>query len=117
MDHLGHHVLTWLGRLLLLAAIALFSLALWQPQTLRHLDPILCHHGQQVVGTGPTLDGLRADHGWFATICDGPTGISEATDRVLALMAATFLGAVTAYVWRSHLTPPALSAPEVPWHG
>ncbi len=116
MDSAARLLLTWLGRLCLLAIPVVFVLAVARPQSLRPVDAVLCPAGQQVEASGPRLDSIRDDLGRLTTVCTSSDLLTDVTRRVYAVMGAAFLGAVAAYTLRARITPPALSAPDLPLH-
>lgn len=96
---------TWLGRCCLVGVVLVAVLALAYPAGLEPASPVFCPGDLTLAGgsgTGPKV------------VCTSPNRRVDATQRVLLLAGALFLGAVGFYSLRSRVTPPELRAPATP---
>ena len=112
MNSAGRTTLTWIGRLFLLTVPVVIFGGFFYPKGIQFLDPVAC-------GSGLSLDIDTNDPDTpfdNRAICVSDTLLVEATDRVLAIAAASFVIAVGAYALRSRITPRSLSAPNTPQH-
>lgn len=104
----GRTLLTWLGRVLLLAVPLILLAGLYYPRAIAPLEPLLCRQNTSftnVVKDPDTPFDNRA-------ICESDTLLVDVTDRLVVVAAGSFLLAVSLYLLRSRITPRAFSAPR-----
>ncbi len=108
----GQVILTWLGRLFLLAVPLVIVFAFAYPRPVQFLNPVVCD-------TGLTIQVEANDADWpfdNAVRCGSDTLRVDATGRVVGLAGISFVLAVGCYALRSRITPKPLSAPVQPAH-
>ncbi|CAN5509634.1 hypothetical protein BH10ACT1_BH10ACT1_12120 [soil metagenome] len=117
MSSPGRTLLTWLGRVFLLAIPYVLLCNLFFPTGIQFLDPVACPSGLSIETRGDELEAARSVTSSYALVCTSNTRLVDATDRLGGILALFFLLAVVAYVVRNRITPRALSAPSAPAHG
>lgn len=110
-------LLTWIGRLCLLAIPFVFISGLAWPQGIRPLDPVVCPAGLTIDKVEDPGEGTISRITSYEVICDSSDRLTVVTGRIFAVMGGLFLLAVGAYVLRNALTPEYRSPTTVPSHG
>jgi hypothetical protein len=110
-------LLTWIGRLCLLAIPFVFISGLAWPQGIRPLDPVVCPAGLTIDKVEDPGEGTISRITSYEVICDSSDRLTVVTGRIFAVMGGLFLLAVGAYVLRNALTPEYRSPATVPSHG
>lgn len=112
MSSPGRSLLTWIGRLCLLAAPLVIFCGLFQPKAIEFLEPVICDDGLSL-----TMDGHNPDTPTDnRAICQSDVQLVDVTDRIVLLAGGLAVVAVCAFLLRSHITPRSLSAPQTPQH-
>lgn len=104
MNNAARLILTWLGRLCLLAIPFVFVCGLLWPPGIRPLDPVLCPAGltlDKVVDPGEgTISRITS----YEVVCQSADRLTVVTGKIFATMAVLFAMAVLAYVLRNRIT-------------
>ena len=108
----GQVILTWLGRLFLLAVPFVIAFSFFFPRPVQFLNPVACDPGlslqvQDNKADWPFDNGVR---------CGSDQLRVDATGRVIAIAGISFVVAVGCYMLRARITPRSLSAPVQPAH-
>lgn len=106
-------ILTWVGRLLLLAVPVIILCGLFRPEAIQVLDRAICDDGLTLDADGHDADTPFDNR----AICVSPFTIVDATGRLFAVAGLSFVLAVAAYSLRSRVTPPRLAGPDTQHHG
>jgi len=113
----GRTILTWLGRLFLVAIPYVIVANLFFPAGIAPLDPVACPSGTTIETHADRLEVARKFTSSYAMVCTSNDRLVDATHRLYGILAVLFLLAVAAYVLRNRITPPDLRAPNAPAHG
>ena len=108
----GQIVITWIGRLFLLAVPIVLACGFFYPEPIQFLDRVACDEGLTLARDANNPDAPFDNR----PICESDSVLIDATDRILAIATASLILAIGAYTFRSHITPRSLSAPRVPQH-
>lgn len=105
-------ILTWIGRLFLLAVPVIVLCGLYRPQAVQVLDRVVCDDGLVLDAEANDPDTPFDNR----SICQSSTTIVDSTGRLLAVAGVSFVLAVGTYSLRSRITPPRLAAPDSQHH-
>ena len=108
----GQVILTWLGRLFLLAVPLVIAFGFFYPRPVQFLNPVICDSGL-AIQVQPNQANWPFDN---AVRCGSDTLRVDATGRIIGLAGISFVLAVGCYSLRSRITPKAYSAPVQPAH-
>jgi hypothetical protein len=117
MNNAVRLLLTWVGRVCLLAIPFVFISGLAWPQGIRPLDPVVCPAGLTIDKVEDPGEGTISRITSYEVICESSDRLTVVTGRVFAVMGGLFLLAVGAYLLRNALTPEYRSPTSVPSHG
>lgn len=115
MNDAARSILTWVGRLCLLAIPFVFISGLTWPEGIRPLDPVLCPADLSVDKVEDPGEGTVSRITSYEVVCRSDDRLTVVTGKVFAVMGGLFLVAVAAYLLRERITP-EFRAPANPGH-
>ena len=104
MNNAARLVLTWVGRLCLLAIPFVFICGLTWPQGIRALDPVVCPAGLSIDSVEDPGEGTISRITSYEVVCTSSDRLTVVTGKIFAVMGGLFALAVAAYVLRDRLT-------------
>ncbi|MCU1500435.1 MAG: hypothetical protein JWM47_4388 [Acidimicrobiales bacterium] len=111
---MGIRVLTWGGRIFLLAIPYVFVCNLLFPAGIAPASALVCPQGTTIETRSRQLDRARDLTSRYAVICTSETRLAVRTHLLIGETAILFPLAVGAYLLRNRITPRELSAPGGP---
>ena len=108
MNSAPRTLLSWIGRLALLAVPLVLVLGFTYPDAIQVLNPVVCTEGLELDVQTRDPDTPFDNR----PVCDSERRMVDADDRLYIVAACAGLIAIMAYTLRSRITPRSLSAPQ-----